>query len=125
MLVGAAIFTLMTTWQRGREIVSRRLREVSMPLPQLIQRLQQGSVARVPGTAVFLTSHTEGVPHTLLHNLKPNEVLRGRAGHPGGAVAAFPRRTEARSQERRSQGAESGRSGHLCHHQRRAGNTAR
>jgi KUP system potassium uptake protein len=78
MLVGAVIFTLMTTWQRGREILGQRLREASMPLPQLIERLKEGSVFRVPGTAVFLTSHSEGVPHTLLHNLKHNKVLHRR-----------------------------------------------
>ena len=78
MLVGAVIFTLMTTWQRGREILSRRLREASISLPALIERLEEGSAGRVSGTAVFLTSSPEGVPHTLLHNLKHNKVLHER-----------------------------------------------
>jgi KUP system potassium uptake protein len=32
----------------------------------------------VPGTAVFLTAASEGVPHALLHNLNHNKVLHER-----------------------------------------------
>jgi KUP system potassium uptake protein len=36
------------------------------------------SASRVPGTAVFMTSTSDGVPHALLHNLKHNKVLHER-----------------------------------------------
>jgi KUP system potassium uptake protein len=36
------------------------------------------SAVRVPGTAVFMTSQAQGVPHALLHNLKHNKVLHER-----------------------------------------------
>jgi KUP system potassium uptake protein len=37
-----------------------------------------GSATRVPGTAVFMTTASDGVPHALLHNLKHNKVLHER-----------------------------------------------
>ena len=54
-----------------------RLRESAMPLNIFIGSAS-GSATRVPGTAVFMTSTPEGVPHALLHNLKHNKVLHER-----------------------------------------------
>ncbi len=79
LLVGLGLYTLMLTWKRGRELVTERLRELeATPLAMFIEGLADGSIARVPGTAVFLTRHPQGVPHTLLHNLKHNKVLHER-----------------------------------------------
>ena len=36
------------------------------------------SATRVPGTAVFMTTASDGIPHALLHNLKHNKVLHER-----------------------------------------------
>ncbi len=77
LLVGLVLFTLLTTWRKGRQLMAQRLRESAMPIEVFI-RSARGSAARVPGTAVFLTSTPEGVPHALLHNLKHNKVLHER-----------------------------------------------
>ena len=77
LLVGFIIFTLLTTWSRGRKLMIERMRESAMPIPIFVASAANSAV-RVPGTAVFMTSSADGVPHALLHNLKHNKVLHER-----------------------------------------------
>jgi KUP system potassium uptake protein len=77
LLMGFIIFTLLTTWARGRRLMIERMREAAMPI-QVFVRSAVNSATRVPGTAVFMTSTPDGVPHALLHNLKHNKVLHER-----------------------------------------------
>jgi len=78
LVMGAAVFTLMVTWRRGREILLTRLKESSVPLQSFLDSLMRNPPLRVPGTAVFLTSTPGAVPHALLHNLVHNKVLHER-----------------------------------------------
>jgi KUP system potassium uptake protein len=78
LLIGGAVFALLTTWKRGRALLMERLAEDSMPLPVFIESIGGSPPPRVPGTAVFLTSTADRVPHALLHNLKHNKVLHER-----------------------------------------------
>ena len=77
LLVGLIIFGFLTTWSKGRQLMIDRMREGAMPIKVFIQSAAT-SATRVPGTAVFMTSSPEGVPHALLHNLKHNKVLHER-----------------------------------------------
>jgi KUP system potassium uptake protein len=77
LLMGLAIFTLLTTWSRGRKLMRERMAESAMPIKVFISSAAN-SATRVPGTAVFMTSTADGVPHALLHNLKHNKVLHER-----------------------------------------------
>ena len=77
LLVGFIAFTMLTTWARGRKLLMVRLEEESIPI-QVFIKSASGSTARVPGTAVFMTSSGVGVPHALLHNIKHNKVLHER-----------------------------------------------
>ncbi len=77
LLVGIVVFVLLTTWAKGRKLMIERMREAAMPIKVFIQSAAS-SATRVPGTAVFMTSTPEGVPHALLHNLKHNKVLHER-----------------------------------------------
>jgi KUP system potassium uptake protein len=78
ILSGVVVFTLLTTWKRGRAILMKRLSEDAMPLDLFIQSVAAAPPTRVAGTAVFLTSTPNTVPHALLHNLKHNKVLHER-----------------------------------------------
>jgi len=78
LFVGILVFTLLTTWKRGRALLMSRLAEDSMPLDIFIESIGTSPPPRVPGTAVFLTSTVDRVPHALLHNLKHNKVLHDR-----------------------------------------------
>jgi len=77
LFVGFVVFTLLTTWSKGRQLMINRLRESAMPIKIFITSAATAAT-RVPGTAVFMTSTPEGVPHALLHNLKHNKVLHER-----------------------------------------------
>jgi KUP system potassium uptake protein len=77
LLVGIVVFVLLTTWAKGRKLMIERMRESAMPIKVFIQSAAN-SATRVPGTAVFMTSTADGVPHALLHNLKHNKVLHDR-----------------------------------------------
>ena len=77
LLIGAIAFTFLTTWAKGRHLMMLRLRESAMPIEVFIKSAATAAT-RVPGTAVFMTSSPEGVPHALLHNLKHNKVLHER-----------------------------------------------
>ncbi len=78
LLIGGIVFTLLTTWKRGRALLMQRLADDAMPLDLFIQSIEASPPTRVPGTAVFLTSTPNRVPHALLHNLKHNKVLHER-----------------------------------------------
>jgi len=77
LFIGFLAFTLLTTWARGRYLMIERMRESAMPV-QVFVKSAVNSATRVPGTAVFMTSTPDGVPHALLHNLKHNKVLHER-----------------------------------------------
>jgi KUP system potassium uptake protein len=77
LLIGLIAFTLLTTWARGRQLMLKRMREASMPV-EIFVKSAANSATRVPGTAVFMTTSPNGVPHALLHNLKHNKVLHDR-----------------------------------------------
>ncbi|HKT15694.1 MAG TPA: potassium transporter Kup [Allosphingosinicella sp.] len=77
LLIGLIAFTLLTTWARGRKLMIERMNEASMPA-QVFIKSASTSATRVPGTAVFMTTSPDGIPHALLHNLKHNKVLHER-----------------------------------------------
>jgi len=69
-------FTVLTTWRRGRRLVSDEMAKQSIPMEDFLQSIDD--VHRINGTAVFMTSTKDGVPPALLHNLKHNQVLHER-----------------------------------------------
>ncbi|MBB5706476.1 potassium transporter Kup [Sphingopyxis panaciterrulae] len=77
LAIGLSIFTLLTTWSRGRKLMQQQMADGAMPIPVFVKSAAN-SATRVPGTAVFMTSSADGVPHALLHNLKHNKVLHER-----------------------------------------------
>jgi KUP system potassium uptake protein len=75
LLVGATVFGLMTIWERGRAELSGLLREAGVPEDLFLGDIRESHPTRVPGIAVFLTGSSTGIPRTLLHNYKHNQVL--------------------------------------------------
>jgi KUP system potassium uptake protein len=76
LLIGLAAFTVMTTWQRGRQIVTAERRRREGSLPEFIDKLRKNaaSVARVTGTAVFLNRGGETAPLAMRANVEHNHV---------------------------------------------------
>jgi KUP system potassium uptake protein len=78
LLIGVTLFTVMTTWKRGRQLLFQRLANETMPLGLFVNSIGGGSVQTVPGTAVFMTGSHQYVPHAMLHNMKHNKILHER-----------------------------------------------
>ena len=75
LAIAVFVFTLMTTWYAGRKTVTKILSRQSFPMDMFLNNVATAKPVRVPGTAIFMTSDTEGAPLVLLHHLKHNKVL--------------------------------------------------
>ena len=75
LLIGAAVFVLMMTWNDGRRLLNESMRSDALRLTDFLEAVFIAPPSRVEGTAVFLTAETGNVPNALLHNLKHNKVL--------------------------------------------------
>jgi KUP system potassium uptake protein len=75
LVIGAMIFTLMTTWKTGRRLVAERLTARALPLEEFMSQVRNAPPVRVSGTAVFMTAQPRGTPPALLHNVRYNKVL--------------------------------------------------
>jgi KUP system potassium uptake protein len=78
LLIGLIVFTLLSTWKRGRQILFERMQSDDIDLAAFIEGIAAFAHARVAGTAIFLHATGKGVPHALLHNLSHNKVLHER-----------------------------------------------
>ncbi len=78
LLLGTLLFTMMLTWKRGRELVVENLQKHAIPLDDFLTSLFVDPPVRVPGTAIFMRSESDGVPHAMLHNLLHNKILHER-----------------------------------------------
>ena len=78
LVVAFGIYTLMSTWKAGRQLLSERLARGAVPFEEFVKTIQPGSPPRVPGTAVFMSRDPLATPAALLHNLKHNKVLHER-----------------------------------------------
>ena len=75
LALGAFVMTIMYTWRRGSRLLFEKTRRQETPLEWLVKSLEKKPPARVPGTAVFLTSDPVSAPTALLHSLKHYKVL--------------------------------------------------
>jgi KUP system potassium uptake protein len=75
LAIAILVFTVMTTWRRGREIVAANRRAQEGSLLEFVEHLYRRKVPRVPGTAVFPHPGKETTPLALRANVKHNHVL--------------------------------------------------
>jgi KUP system potassium uptake protein len=77
LLIGIIAFTIFTTWQRGRELVTLERAREEGPLPAFIAQLHamKPPLHRVPGTAIFLNRGKATAPLALRANVEHNEIL--------------------------------------------------
>ncbi|HEX8028371.1 MAG TPA: KUP/HAK/KT family potassium transporter, partial [Vicinamibacterales bacterium] len=75
LAVGGFIFTLMATYRMGRKILADRLSASSISIDAFLMELEGNRIPRVPGVAIFMSRHSDGVPTTLLHNIKHNKIV--------------------------------------------------
>ncbi len=77
LAIGIAVFTVLTTWQKGRQLVSRQRALDEGSLREFIERLhsRKPPLPRVPGTAIFLNRGKETTPLAMRANVEHNGVL--------------------------------------------------
>jgi KUP system potassium uptake protein len=75
LALGGWVMLLMYTWRRGSRLLWEKSRKLEFPLADLVAMLEKRPPARVPGTAVFLTSDPQSAPTALMHSLKHYKVL--------------------------------------------------
>ena len=78
LVVGGGIMSLMMIWMWGRARLYARISSEALPVENLLQDLEKGSIHRVSGTAIYMSGKGAQVPNALLHNLKHNQVLHER-----------------------------------------------
>jgi KUP system potassium uptake protein len=78
LAAAALVFTLLSTWKRGRQVLAAMLRDAGLPLEVFLAEIARKKPQRVPGTAVFMTSNTGNAPPVMLHHLKHNKILHER-----------------------------------------------
>jgi KUP system potassium uptake protein len=74
LLIGLTAFTIMMTWQRGRQIVTAERHRQEGSLREFLDRAKASSTARVPGTAVFLNRGKQTAPLALRASVEHNHV---------------------------------------------------
>jgi KUP system potassium uptake protein len=96
LLFGFGVFGVMKTWQRGREIVTEKMRREERPLVRFIERLKREPPLRTAGVAVYLTSSVSGVPRTLVRSLATNRALHEHVIVLSVVTARLPRVPDSR-----------------------------
>lgn len=103
LVIGLFIFTLLTTWSRGRQLMRQSMTEGTIPM-EVFAKSANTSAKRVQGTAIFMASTAAGVPSALLHNIKHNKVLHERVVVLTVAIQDVPFVDEAKRCEMRDLG---------------------
>ena len=75
LLIAVVLYIVMTTWEKGREVIKERLADESLPEDLFFKDIETNKPVRVPGVAVFLAGSSRSIPRTLLHNLKHNKII--------------------------------------------------
>jgi len=75
LLLAALVYGAMLVWHRGSAAVTNSLEQTPVPVAKFLEDLKSRNIPRVPGTAVFLTRSSNGVPPVLLWHLKQNRAL--------------------------------------------------
>lgn len=75
LVLGAGILLLMTTWHGGRRLIAKHLWSKMPQLDMYLKEVLAQPLARVPGTAVYLTQFTDLTPPSFVQNVRHNHVL--------------------------------------------------
>src|SRR5262249_20240210 len=75
LALGGGVFIVMTAWWRGRHELAKTMETGTIPDGLFLSDIAETPLPRVQGTAVFMSSGTDGIPNVLLHHVKHNRVL--------------------------------------------------
>ena len=95
LAIAAVVFSVMTTWKKGRQLIVERLHETTIPFDTFMQDSALDTLPRVQGTAVFMSGDYNRTPSALLHNIKHNHCLHERVVQVTIETEEIPRVDEA------------------------------
>ena len=75
LVIGAAFFTVMLTWEKGRKILAEQLLNLSPPIEDFGKSLEENPPQKVRGQAIFLTGNPDRVPQAIVQNVNHNKIL--------------------------------------------------
>jgi KUP system potassium uptake protein len=75
IVIAVVVFTMMSTWRKGRKVLAERLRKHKLPINDFLDLVRARPPTRVTGTAVFMTGSPDATPPALIHNVRHNKVL--------------------------------------------------
>jgi len=78
LALGGIVFTLMTTWHRGRELAMERQKQTGLPVEEFLKSLTEHPPQRAPGTAVFMAGNRDALSRAFLMNYACNGVVHER-----------------------------------------------
>jgi len=78
LVLASLVYSVMWVWHSGAQAVSARFLEKLMPIAELLQQIEEQHIARVPGSAVFLTRALKDAPPVLVWHIKQNRALHER-----------------------------------------------
>jgi KUP system potassium uptake protein len=75
LVMGGAVYATMLVWHKGYSALLKLRQETAMPLGEILKEMNSNQIARVPGTAVFLTPSDLDVPPVLAWHVMKNRSL--------------------------------------------------
>jgi KUP system potassium uptake protein len=75
LTAGGSVFVVAMIWRWGRRSLGTRIVKRTLPVQSFLGRADVASAHRVPGTTVFLTGATDGIPPILVHYFERNGTL--------------------------------------------------
>jgi KUP system potassium uptake protein len=78
LVLAAVVYGVMLIWHIGASAVAVRMQEQAVPVADFMATIAEGHIARVPGTAVFLTRTQQDAPPVMVWHLKHNRALHER-----------------------------------------------
>lgn len=94
LAMAIAVYAIMWIWHRGTKAMHNSVQKTLIPTDTFLTELQSGTVARVPGTAVFLTLSAKGVPPVMLWHVQLNRALQERVLVLRWSILSVPRVAE-------------------------------
>jgi KUP system potassium uptake protein len=76
LLLGVLLFLMMTTWRRGIEAIQQSMVQKPEAFGAFLEQLKQGTVARVPGTAVFFSRSENAIPAVMIRHVAQMKALQ-------------------------------------------------
>ncbi len=99
LVIGLGAFTLMLTWNQGRALLLKQLKDRTLTVEEFLQSIVLQQPQRVNGQAVYLTANPDLIPVAMLHNLRHNKVLHSEVAFFHFSTERIPRVPNGRKVE--------------------------